>query len=100
MPARGNAFPAIRKTDRIVTCFYIDCPNTQPVFICEHFVDLLSSYPLGRSLESSSEEGITLFGVGEILATEDLEFPVLLNKIVDDMHIIVERGPKDGKEHA
>ena len=63
-------------------------------------MDLLSGYPLGRSLDSPSEEGIALFGVREILATEDLDFPVLLCKIVDDMHIVVERAPEDGKEHA
>ena len=72
----------------------------QLVFTRQHLVDLLSSYPLSCSLDSRSEEGITLFGVREILATEDLDFPVLLNKIVNDMHIVVECGPEDGKEHA
>jgi hypothetical protein len=56
----------------IVTCFYIDCSNTQLVPTHVHFVDLLSSYPLGCSLESPSNEVITLLGVGEVLTMEDL----------------------------
>ena len=58
-------------------------------------MDLLS-YPLGRSLDSASNECTTLLGVGEILAMEDLEFPVLLDKSVDDDGIIVERSSEDG----
>ena len=46
------------------------------------FLELLSNYPLGRSLDSPSDKGTALLGVGEILAVEDLEFPVFLNKSV------------------
>ena len=72
----------------------------QLVFTREHLLDLLSGYPLGRSLDSPSEEGVALVGVSEILAMEELDFPVLLDKTADDMHIVVERGPEDGKERA
>jgi len=63
-------------------------------------VDPLSSRPLGRSLGSPSDEGITVLGVAEVLAVEDLEFPVLLDKSVDDDSIIFVRGPGDGREHG
>ena len=61
---------------------------------------LLSSYPLGRSLDGPSDESIALSGVSEDLAMEDLESPVLLNKSVGDNIIVVERGPKGGREHT
>jgi len=60
-------------------------------------VDLLSSHPLGRSLESPGNVGATLLRIAEVLAKEDLEFPILLDKSVDDDSIVVERGPKDGR---
>jgi len=63
-------------------------------------VHLLSSYPLCRSLDSPSDESITLLGVTEDLAMEDLEFPVLLNNSVGGNTIIVECVPKEGREHA
>ena len=62
-------------------------------------MDLLSSHPLDRSLDSPSDKGATLEGVCKILAMEDLEFPILLNKSVGDDGIIVERDPKGGVEH-
>jgi len=61
---------------------------------------LLSSHPRGRSLESPSDEGVTLLGVAEDLAMEDLESPILLNKRGGDNSIAVERGPEGGREHA
>ena len=60
------------------------------------FVDLLSSYPLG-SLESPNDEGTTLLGVAEVLAMEDPEFPILLDKSVGGDSIVAERGPGDGR---
>ena len=41
--------------------------------------------------------GATLLRIAEVLAKEDLEFPILLDKSVDDDSIVVERGPKDGR---
>ena len=64
-----------------------------------HFADLLSNYPLGCSLDSSSNESTTLFGVGKSLAMEDLEFPILLDKSIGKDSIVFERGPEDGREH-
>ena len=61
------------------------------------FLELLSNYPLGRSLDSPSDKGTALLGVGAILAVEDLEFPVFLNKSVGDNSIVVERVPEDGR---
>ena len=57
------------------------------------------SYPLGRGLDSPSDEGNTLLRVGEILGMDVLEFPVLLNKSEGEDTIVVERGPEDGIEH-
>ena len=88
------------ETCRIVTCFYVDYSNAQLVFTHVNFVDLLSSHPLGRNLDSPSDEGSTLFGVDEILAMDDPKFPVLLGKSVDDDSIVVECGPEDGREHT
>jgi hypothetical protein len=64
------------------------------------FVDLLSSHPFRRSLESPSDEGTTLMGVRKMLIMGDLEFPALLEKSADEDIIVVERGPGDGMEHA
>ena len=58
------------------------------------------SCPLGRSLDSPSDEGTTLSGVGEILAMDDLEFPVLLDNSIGDDTIVGERGPEDGSQHT
>ena len=57
-------------------------------------MDLLSS------LGSPSDDGITLLGVAEVIAIEDLEFPVLLDKSVGDDGIVVVRGPGDGREQT
>ena len=97
---RKTPFPLYGKTGRIVTCFHIDCLNTQLVFTCVHFADLLSSYPLGRSLGSPSGMGITLLGVSEILAMEDLELPVLFDKSKDAESIVGVRGPEGGRVRA
>ena len=78
---------------------YMGCSNAQLIFTRVHFVDLLR-YPLGCSLDSLSDDGITLLGVAGVLATEDLEFPTLLDKSVGEDSIVVERGPGDGREHA
>ena len=61
---------------------------------------MLSSHPLSRSLESPSDDGVTLLGITEVLAMEDLESPVLLNKSEGDNSIVVDRGPEGGREHA
>jgi hypothetical protein len=63
-------------------------------------VGLLSSYPLGRSLESPSDKGAELFGVGGIIAIEDLEFPVLLDKTVGEDSIVVVCDSEDARECA
>jgi hypothetical protein len=61
----------------------------------------LNSHPFGRSLsDSPSEEGVTLFGVAEILAIEDLEFPVLLDNSVDDDVVAVVCDPGGGREYT
>ena len=97
--ASRDIFPATQKTRRIVTCLYIDCWSTL-VFTHVHFVGLLSGYPLGCGLDSSSDEGITLSRVSEIFATNNFGSPFLLNKSVDEGSIVIERGPEDGREHA
>ena len=61
---------------------------------------LLSSHPLGRGLDSSSNESVTLLGVREIFTMEDLEFPILLDKSVRGGGIPAEHGSEDGGEHA
>ena len=63
-------------------------------------MDLLSSSPLGRSLQSPGNNGATLLGVARVLAMEDLEFPIFLDKSVAEGSIVVERGPEHGREHA
>ena len=63
-------------------------------------MDLLSSCLLGRSLDKSSEEDVTLLGVGEALAVEDLEFSVLLDKSEDDDRVLGERGPGEWRERS
>ena len=90
----------MRKTRKIVTRFYVDCPNAQLVPTHVRFMDLLSNYPIGRSLDSSSDEGIALLGVGEVLAMEDFKFPVLLDKSEDADSFVGERGPGDGSHHS
>jgi len=90
----------MRKTCRIVTCFYIDYSVTRLIFTHVHFVDSLSSYSLCRSLDSPGEEGTALKWVGEILAAEDLESPVLLDESVGDDGFIVDSGPGDDREQA
>ena len=74
--------------------------NIQLIFTREHFVDLSRSYPLGRSLDSPSDDGTHLLGVSKDLEMNDLEFPVLLDKRVGRNIIKVKRGPEDGREHA
>jgi len=88
---------AVRKTCRIVTCFYINYSDTQFIFTHVRLVDPLSSCPIGRSLEIPSDDGTALEGVGKILAMEDLEFPVLLDKSVGEDSIVVESGSEDGR---
>ena len=61
-------------------------------------MDLLRC-PLSHSLDSPSDDGTTLLGVTRVFAMEDLEFPILLNKSVGEDSIVVERGPRDGREH-
>ena len=93
-----NAFPAVRKICRIFTCFYVGCPNTRLIFTRVHPVGLLSSNPLGRSLESSNKRS-ALFRTGEIFAMDGLEFPVLLDKSVDHDGVVIVRCPEGGSEH-
>ena len=93
-------FPHYAKTCKIVTCFYIDCSNAQLISTRVRFVDLLSSCPPCRSLESSSNEGATLLGIGKVLTLEDLKFPVLLCKGEDGYTIVGERVPEDGSRHT
>jgi len=88
------------KTWEFVICFYIDYPDTQLIFAHVRFADPLSSYPLCRSLESPGEEGTTLKWVGEILATEDLESPALLDETVGEDSFVVDSGPGDDREQA
>ena len=44
--------------------------------------------------------GITLLGVSEILAMEDLELPVLFDKSKDAESIVGVRGPEGGRVRA
>jgi len=88
------------ENSKIVIFFDTDCSNARPVSLQVHFVDLLSNYPPGRSLDNSSEEGVTLLGVGEVLTLEDLKFSVLLDKCDDDDRVIWERGPENGRHHT
>lgn len=90
----------VRETHTIVTRLYTGCSNAQlvPTRVC--FVDFLSSYPLGRSLDSSSDEGATLLGVGKALTMEDLKFPVFFGKSDDGENFKGERDPKDGGHHS
>ena len=60
-------------------------------------MNLLSSYPLGCSLESPSDEGTELLGVAEILAMEDFEFPILFDISDGVGSFVVERGPENGR---
>jgi len=90
LDAPRSALLAMRKTCRIVTRFCINYSDTQLIFTHVRFVDPLSSYPLGRSLESPSDEGTTLEWIDKILAMEDLEFPVFLDKGVGEDSIVGE----------
>lgn len=63
-------------------------------------MDLLSSCPLSRSRDSSSNKGVALLGVGEVLAVEDLKFPVLLDKSDDGDGFVGERLPEDGSQQS
>ena len=63
-------------------------------------MDLLSSYPLGCSLDSPGDERTNLLGVAEDLDMDDLEFPVRPYKSVGDDTIIVKPGPEDGRKRA
>jgi len=68
----------------------------QLIFTRIRFVDSLSSYPLGRSFGTPSDMGTTLLGVSEILAIEDFELPVLLDKSENGETIVGVRGPEGG----
>jgi len=65
-----------------------------------HFVDPLIDYPLGRSFGRPSDMSTTLLRVSEVLAIEDLELPVLLDKSENGETIVVVRGPKRGRVQA
>jgi hypothetical protein len=98
---RGTPFPLCGKLVKLVHAFTSTArtPNLLvPTHV--HFVDLLSSYPLGRSFDSSSEEGLALLGVCEVLTMEDLEFPVLLDNSDDGDRFVGKRGPGDGSRHV
>lgn len=61
-------------------------------------MDLRSRCLVGCSFDNPSNESLTHPGVGEVLTTEDLEFPVLLDKSDDDDSTVDERVPKDSIE--
>ena len=61
---------------------------------------LLSGYPPSRCLDSSSDHGVTLPGVGEVFTMEDLKFPVLLDKSDDAKSFERERDPGDGGQRS
>ena len=63
-------------------------------------MDLLGGYPLGRNFGGPGEVGTTLLGVSEILAIEDLELPVLLDKCENGETIVGVCGPKGGRVRA
>lgn len=75
---------------------------TRPTCFYTHtFADLLlSCYPLGRSLYSSSDEGTALLGIGKVFTMKDLKFPVLLDKTEDDDTFVRERDPRDGGQRS
>jgi hypothetical protein len=85
-----NCYKLLRRLPKRTTRFYTHV----------HFVDLLSSYPPGRNLHTLSDEGITLFGVGEILAIDNLQFLILLDKRVDGEGFVFERAPEGGRIRA
>ena len=62
-------------------------------------MDLLNSYPLGRSLEKPNDKGATLVEVDDVLTVEDTEFPILLDKSEDGDTIVIECGPGNGSDH-
>ena len=55
-------------------------------------MDLLSSSLLGRNGGNPSKEGATLLGVSKVLAMEDLEFSILLDKSDNGDSIVGERS--------
>jgi len=63
------------------------------------FVDLLSC-PFRSGPKNPSDEGATLFGAAEVLAMADLQFPVFLDKSVDDDRIVAECGPRGSGDNA
>jgi hypothetical protein len=65
-----------------------------------HFVNILNSCLLFCCLESSSDEFVTLLGVGEVLTMENLEFPVLLDNSEDESSFVGVRDPEDGSCHT
>lgn len=89
----------MRKTRTIVTRFYIDCSDAQLVST-PTFVDLLSIYSLARGLDCSSDESVTLPGVGKVLAMEDFELSVLFDKSEDEESFVRERDSGDGGRHT
>ena len=97
---RRMPFPQYGKICRIFTCSYIDYLDTQLIFTQVHFMDLLSGYPLGYSFGGPSDMSTTLLGVSEILAIEDLELPVLLDKSENGETIVGVRGSKGGRVDA
>jgi len=73
--------------------------RTRNSFLHIHFVNLLSC-PLGGGPDSPSDEGATVFGAAEVLAIADLQFPILLDKSVDENRIVAECGPSGGGDYA
>ena len=63
-------------------------------------MDLLSSYPLGRSLESPGDEVTILLEATEYLEMEDLEFPVFIDKSDGDDTVMADPGPENGREQG
>ena len=86
----------MRKTCKIVTCFYIDFSSAK-LFLRLHIADLLSGCLLGRNLDHFGDQGVTLLGVGKALEVEDLKFAVLLDKSDDGNRIVGEWGPIEGR---
>jgi hypothetical protein len=68
----------MRKTNKIVTCLYIDCSSAQLIFTRIHIVDLRSRCGFGLDLGLGTFEDTLLLGASVLLNLEDLEFPVLL----------------------
>jgi len=98
VPSEGT--PCSRYPENSLPHEFTSTARTQGTQVVVIRVDLLSSHPLCRSLGSPSGESIALLGVAEDPATEDVEFLILLDKSVGDNTIVIERAPKDGREHA